>query len=229
MRALILSCLVASGLGARAAESLLPDGNFEQADPANPAQPAHWQKPDGLGAQWTNAPGAAHGRAIRLDTAVTEKAMVASWTRAGLTQWIFPNPADNPISDTYGLSFYSEAIPVQAGQPYKITFDYRGPSGGAKVWVRGWGLFQGEKRRRWETAVECRVAHPGEWTTITQEFFPTKSRPEVTEMKVMLFAYHPPGVYWFDNVRIKPITGAEYDALRKTPAPAAHGRNRPAP
>ena len=35
---------------------------------------------------------------------------------------------------------------------------------------------------------------------------PTKFRPEVTEMKVMLFAYHPPGVYWFDNVKIEPVS-----------------------
>jgi hypothetical protein len=35
-------------------------------------------------------------------------------------------------------------------------------------------------------------------------FSPTRVRPEVTEMRVMLYAYWPPGVYWFDNVRIEP-------------------------
>ncbi len=208
-----------------AAESLLRNGNLEEADPANPAKPAFWDKVDGLGVQWTNAPEAVHGKAIRMDTSIPEKAMVESWKRAGLSdKWNIPNPAGNAVAETYGLSHYSEAIPVQPGQPYKITFDYKGASGGAKVWVRGWGQFQGEKRRRWETTIECRVANPNEWTTISQEFFPTKSRPDVTEMKVMLYAFYPSGNYWFDNVKIEPITVEEYDRLRKTPAPAAHGR-----
>ena len=32
--------------------------------------------------------------------------------------------------------------------------------------------------------------------------------PEVTEMKVMLYAYWPPGLYWFDNVTIEPVADA---------------------
>jgi hypothetical protein len=227
--------ILASGFGAAwlalaadnlpAAESLVGNGSLEEADAVNPAKPACWDKVDGLGVQWTSAPEPAHGKAIRMDTAVSEKAMVESWKKADLSdKWDIPNPAGNAVAETYGLSHYSDAIPVQKGQPYKITFDYKGPSGGAKVWVRGWGQFEGEKRRRWETTVECRVANPKEWTTISQEFFPTKSRSEVTEMRVMLYAFYPPGVYWFDNVKIEPITLQEYEQLRKSPAPAAHGR-----
>jgi len=34
-------------------------------------------------------------------------------------------------------------------------------------------------------------------------FHPTKYRSNVAEFKIMLFAYHPPGVAWFDNVRVE--------------------------
>ena len=184
-------------------ESLLPNGDFQRTDPQDPAKPAGWDKPDGLGVQWTNPPGRP-GKAIRLDTAVSEQAMVAQWKKMGITQWDIPNPAGNAVSDTYGLSYYSDAIPVKSGQVYRVTFDYMGPSGGAKVWVRGWGLFAGEKRRRWETFVNCRT-QGNDWTHFEQDFHPTKFRPGVSEMKVMLFAYYPPGIYWFANVKIEPV------------------------
>jgi hypothetical protein len=184
--------------------TLVVNGGFEKADAADKAKPAGWDRVDGLGVQWTQAPDTAHGKAIRMDTRVSEKAMQEQWIKTGLTNiWNIPKPDNNPIADTYGLSLYSDPIPVKPGQAYRITFDYKGADGGAKVWVRGWGVFQGEKRRRWETYVACHSKGDG-WTTCSQVFHPTKFRPDVTEMRVMLFAYHPPGVYWFDNVRIEP-------------------------
>jgi hypothetical protein len=185
--------------------SLLPNGSFELADARDQAKPAGWDRVDGLGVQWTASPRPGHGKAIRMDTRISEQAMQAQWVKTGLTNlWNIPKPEKNAIAETYGLSLYSDPIPVQSGQAYRITFDYQGPDNGAKVWVRGWGLFQGEKRRRWETAIPC-PCKDGAWTTVSQVFHPTRARPEVTEMRVMLFAYYPPGVSWFDNIRIEPI------------------------
>ena len=223
MRYLSFCFALCGALTALSAEPIVLNGDFEQADPANAAKPAHWDQPDGLGVQWTNAPEAGHGKAIRLNTAITEKQLNEQCQKTGVEKWIIPNPTGSPVGENYGLSLYSEPMPVKKGQPYKITYDFKGASGGAKMWVRGYGEFEGEKRRRWETTVECRVANAKEWTTISQEFFPTKMR-DVTEMKVMLYAFYPSGVYWFDNVKIEPITTEEYELLRKTPAPAAHGR-----
>jgi hypothetical protein len=188
--------------------SVLPHGDFEQPDAQDKARPAGWDRVDGLGVQWTAAPDAGHGKAIRMDTRVSEQAMQAQWIKMGLTnQWNIPKPGKNAVGEAYGLSLYSDAIPVKPGQAYRITFEYQGPDGGGKVWVRGWGRFQGEKRQRWNTYVACH-GKPGVWTTCTQIFHPTQARPEVTEMKVMLFATYPDGVYWFDNVRIEPVTEA---------------------
>ena len=178
--------------------ALLANGDFSQVDPKDTGKPAGWEKPDGLGVQWVN-------KAIKMDTRVSERAMVAQWQKTGLTQWNIPNPAGNAIAETYGLSYYSDPIPVKSGQTYRVSFDYKGQSGGAKLWVRGWGMYQGEKRRRWETIVNCRTKS-GDWTRFEQDFHPTKYRPEVTEMRVMLYAYHPPGEYWFDNIKIEPVS-----------------------
>jgi hypothetical protein len=204
--AVLLLLLLTSARCPAQPASVLPHGDFEQADPRDPGWPAGWDRVDGLGVQWTNAPDAAHGKAIRMDTRISEQAMQAQWIKMGLTNlWNIPKPDKNAIAETYGLSLYSDAIPVKPGQAYRITFDYQGPDGGAKVWVRGWGMFQGEKQRRWETTVTCHCKNRA-WTTCTQDFHPTRARPEVTEMKVMLFAFYPAGVSWFDNIRIEPIT-----------------------
>ena len=200
---LILALTAAQGPAQ--SNSALPHGDFEQADAQDKGKAAGWDRVDGLGVQWTNAPDAAHGKAIRMDTRVSEQAMQAQWVRTGLTNlWNIPKPEKNPIAETYGLSLYSDPIAVKPGQAYRISFDYKGPDGGAKVWVRGWGMFQGEKQRRWETYVNCHGKN-GVWTACTQVFHPTRARPEVTEMKVMLFAFYPAGVSWFDNIRIEPI------------------------
>jgi hypothetical protein len=191
------------------AGDVLTNGDFETADPTNSLKPAGWDRVDGLGVQWTQAPDAAHGRAIRMDTRLSEQAMQAQWIKTGLTNlWNIPKPEKNAIAETYGLSLYSAAMPVKPGQTYRITFDFKGHGGGAKVWVRGYGNFAGEKRRRWETFVDCQ-SKGGGWTTQSQIFHPTKFRKEVTEMKVMLFAYYPAGEYWFDNIRIEPMEETE--------------------
>jgi hypothetical protein len=209
------------------AASLLPNGDFEQADPQDRTKPLNWDKPDGLGVQWVEAPkgvdGKSYGKAIRIDTAPSEQAIMAQWKKVGITKWDIPKPAGNAIAETYGLSYYSDPIPVSKTQAYRISFDCKGKSGGAKVWVRGWDQFQGEKRRRWETIVNC-YTKGGEWTHFSQAIFPGKARPDVTEMRVMLYGYYPAGVYWFDNVRIEPLTTAEYEAERGTSTPRPKGK-----
>ncbi|MEI7880290.1 MAG: hypothetical protein WCI95_05380 [bacterium] len=189
---------------------LLPNGDFERPDSKVPAKPAGWFMPDGLGVQWTNDPDStAHGKCIRLNTAVSEKAMVDRWQQTGLTNfWNIPKPAGNTIAETYGLSYYSDALPVKSNQAYRVTFDYKG-SGGGKVWIRCYGFHEGEMRRRYEKVILCE-GRGNEWSTQSSVFQPSRQRTEVSEMKVMLYAYYPPGLYWFDNLRIVPISQEEY-------------------
>jgi hypothetical protein len=203
MEVMGLACLLA--ISARG-QSVLPNGDFEQGDPAKPGKAAHWELSDGLAVQWTDAPAVAgapaHGKAIRMDTSLSEKAVVASDAKAGLTQWVFPKPADSPIAETYGLSLYSEAMPVTPGKTYRVTFDYLAPKGTAgKLWFRAYADVDGQKKRVYEGTIEC--AGSGTWKEFTGLFHPTKYRPNVAEFKIMLFAFYPPGVAWFDNVRVE--------------------------
>ncbi|OGV62945.1 MAG: hypothetical protein A2498_05705 [Lentisphaerae bacterium RIFOXYC12_FULL_60_16] len=210
------SCLVlVTSVGAEEpAAALVRNGDFEAADAVEPARPAFWFQPDGLGVQWTNEPASpAHGKCIRMNTAISETAMVEQWEKTGLTNfWNIPQAAGNAVADTYGLSYYSDAIPVRSGQAYRVTFDFKG-QGGAKVWVRCYGFFKGEMRRRYEKVVPCEGAGNA-WHTQSAVLHPTLQRPEISEMKVMLYAYYPPGLYWFDNLRIEPVSEAEYEQAK---------------
>ena len=197
----------ATASGGAAAGAMVKNGGFEVVDPADKEKPQFWERLDGLGVQWTNAPaddkGRAAGKAIRMNTAISEKDIDAHRKKVGLDKWVFPDAAANAIAETYGLSYYSDAMPVVKGQKYKVTAWYRGPGGGAKIWVRAYGMFQGEMRRRYEAQFSC-TGNPNTWTENSMEFTPSKMR-DVSEMKVMLYAYYPPGVYWFDNVKIEPV------------------------
>lgn len=186
------------------APSVLPNGDFEHADPARADKPAHWDLPDGLAVKWTTAPGPGHGKAIRMDTSLSEQAVVASNAQAGLTQWVFPKPQPSPIGETYGLSLYSEAVPVEAGKTYKVTFDYRSDKAtGGKLWFRGYGMVNGKMKRLYEGTIDC--SGGPEWKTFSGVFHPTKFTPNVTEWKIMLYAYYPDGVAWYDNVRVEAV------------------------
>ena len=193
-------------------QAVLRNGELEETDPANPERPLGWETPDGLGVQWVDTGDQEHGRAVRMDTRVSEKDMVAQWRKKGITDWNIPKPAGNAIAATYGLSFYSETIPVSSGQAYRVSFDFKG-AGGGKVWVRAYGEIRGKKRRRYEALANC-TATGEKWQRFSHVFHPTRVRPRVTEMKVMLYAFWPPGVYWFDNVRIEPITARQYEIER---------------
>ena len=190
------------------AQSVLLNGDFEQGDAAHPGKPLHWDATDGLGVQWTDAPaipGAPpHGKALRMNTAVSEIDMVASYQKAGLTQWVFPHPQGNAIAETYGLSLYSEVVPLEPGKNYRITFDYMSEKGTAGfILMRGYANVNGQKKRVYEKKIEC--ASQGAWKTFTDIAHPGRSPQPVDEFKIMLFAYFPAGVAWFDNVKVEPV------------------------
>ena len=180
------------------------NGGFETAGTNAVDGPLGWDLPDGLGVRWvSDADGDAHGRIILMDTRVSERDMVAQWKRCGITKWDIPNPAPGAISDTYGLSYYSEPFPAVSGAVYRLSFDYKG-AGGAKVWVRGYGRVRGELRRVYEMWAPCR-SQAGVWTRNERVFHPQSSVAEIVEFRVMLYAYYPPGLYGFDNVRVEQV------------------------
>ena len=164
---------------------------------------------DGLAVKWTKAPplpgASSHGEAIRMDTSLSEKVVVESYKKEGLAQWVFPHPQSNAIAETYGLSFYSDAIPIKPGSTYQVTFDYLAEAGTAgKLWFRAYGDVSGQKKRVYEGNVDCAGTGPA-WKQFKGLFHPTKYTPNATEFKIMLYAYYPAGVAWFDNVRVEEV------------------------
>ena len=209
LRMTIIGCLLLTS--PVFAGNLLPNGDFEQADPVDSRRPLAWDLPDGLGVQWVQSD---HGKAIRMDTQISEIRMNEQWTKLGLTNtWFVPKAAATAIAETYGLSFYSAAIPVKTGQAYRVSFDYKGATGGGKVWVRCFGPQAGESRRLYEKIVFCEKKGL-DWVHYQEVLFPTKYRPAVTEMRVMLYAYYPAGIYWFANIDIEPVSTTEYDRAK---------------
>lgn len=209
-RALAL-VLVASAL-AGAEPPLVPNGGFEAGavDEAGRERPAGWEPPDGLGVRWEEAPGG-EGRCIVLDTAVSERDLVARWRELGMDDRDIPDPSGGAVAATYGLSYHSDPVPCAPGQAYRLRFRFRGPAG-CKVWVRGYGELRGKRRRLYE-AVAAGAASD-DWRAFEHVFHPTRHRPAVGELRVMLYAYHPPGAYRFDDVSLEPIDDATYERER---------------
>lgn len=202
---------------AAGAETFPLNGGFEQADPADPRKPLGWDLPDGLGVQWLTAPGQGHGKAICLNTKISEQDMVAQWKKMAITQWDIPSPAKNAIAETYGLSLYSAAFPCEKGRPYRVRWSFIGAPGGVKVWVRGYKPDDDTGRRVYEAVSngDSHLAGAAEdWRQVEHCFHPTKNTPGVTSLKVMLFAFYPARAYWFDDLKVEPISDAEYADYR---------------
>ena len=64
------------------------------------------------------------------------------------------------------------------------------------------GVMLEQQHRLYDKVVFCGKGG-AQWVHYSEVFYPTKFRPSVIEMRVMLYAYYPGGVYWFDNVAIR--------------------------
>jgi hypothetical protein len=198
----------------RSGTNLLPNGDFEQGD----ASPLHWQKVNGLTTFWQLDPGP-RKRCIRMDTDVYERE-VLDWQKklaAGADVGKAPRktpttgPKYDTIGGTYGVPLFSDFIEVKPGAEYRLSVDVKAGWGGMffpKVFVKGYGAeakdeFGQQSRELYSTYLALRTQTAGrDWEHFSRVFHPTKATPGVKKMRVMLYAYWPPGEYYFDNVRI---------------------------
>jgi len=116
---------------------------------------------------------------------------------------------------SYGLDFYSDWIPIQAGATYRFACRYKTLGPTPKIFLKGYHAFpaqNGYPAQRRETY--RRQVHPkgarGEWHTVTADFIPGATRPEHTPafLKVDLYAYWPAGVIFWDDVVLKKVRDA---------------------
>jgi hypothetical protein len=149
-------------------------------------------------------------------------------------------PKYDTLAGLDGVWFWSDPIKVEKGKQYWLTVDVKGPGmkvfmrgypqepdlafGADEGAFQGYlkklkGEFVQERGRKafikkytWSAWVPA--GGSGEWHTYSRRerpWDPTKNTPSVQYVRVMLYPYWPPGVYYIDNVRLveyPPAAGA---------------------
>jgi hypothetical protein len=191
---------------------LVKNGDFEKGE----ASPEGWQKIDGLTTFYVAA--GQTGKGIKINTDVYHDEWVA-WQKkvkdgAVAADAPPPPPAQGPkyntVAGVYGVAYFSDPIPVQPDKAYKVSVSYRGPSSDfffPKLFIRGYGDVQGEKRVVYDAYLALRTKTQGkQWeSNVRIVEIPKDTRSPVEFVKLMLYAYWPPGTYWFDNVSMKEV------------------------
>jgi len=193
--------------------NLVKNGHFE----SGTGSPAGWEPVDGLCS--FRERGGAVGHYVRFDTDV-DLAEWQEWRKkldegADVSQAPKKTPTSgdkyNTVAGTYGVHLYSDAMPVKPGATYAITFDAKGPKADklffAKVFVKGYGE-AGSTMEYYNMYKAVKPSHDGIWEHYSRIFHPTERTPQVKFMKVMLYAYWPPGEYAFDNVQVYEVKSA---------------------
>jgi len=202
---------------------LVKNGDFESGTDA----PDGWDRPDGLTTFWARGARSDRGRFLRIDTNVLEsqwrtwREKVKAGARAADAPPKSPThaPKYDTVAGTYGIAYFSDPIAVTPGQSYKVTVACH--SGGddfffPKLFIRGYGNVAGESRVVYDAYLALRTATQGkDWETNVRLIrIPTDTRAPVTHVRLMLYAYWPPGCYEFDDVSMKEVapTAAPSDA-----------------
>ncbi len=192
-------------------KNLVKNGDFE----SGKKLPDGWERPDLLTSLWVKDKSTSGKltRCIKMDTDV----YMSDWKRR--REELKKNPDAPPwhktptsgkkyntIAGNNGVSLYGDPIPVKKAKTYTLRVDVKSNKYHAtpKVFIKGYALHKGRMRVIYKTYLNCRLNGQG-WQHFTQNFNPTSRTPKVTEMRVMLFAYWPPGQYFFDNVKITQV------------------------
>lgn len=210
--------------------NLVVNGDFEAAG----EQPRGWEKVNNL-TLFLEPGDKEHGRVLRIDSDVYE-AEAKGWAErlkagAPLAEAPKKTPTRGPKYDTvagnYGVHNYSDAIAVTPGKTYRLEINYRGKTDDfffPKLFFRGWAEVAGEDRIVTDGYLSLRsMEQTGRWKR-NQRLF-TVPRPEelggrtVKYVRLMIYAYWPPGQYWFDNVGLyEVVAGPDGKPVEEKPA-----------
>ncbi len=191
---------------------LVKNGGFE----TGTKTPDAWQRLDGLTTFWSAA--GPTGKCLKINTDVYHDEWVA-WQKkykAGATadQAPTPTPTTGPKYDTvagiYGVAYDSAPIPVTPGKAYKVSIQYKGKSTDfffPKLFIRGWADVGGEKRVVYDAYLALRCATAGkQWESNVRICeIPTDTQSKIEYVVLKVYAYWPPGTFYFDNVSMKEV------------------------
>ncbi len=141
-------------------------------------------------------------------------------------------PKYDTLAGLDGVWFYSDYIPVERNKAYWLTLDVKGPEimvwlvgypekpdttfgadqGALQQFLQeSKGTAEPQKRGRrafihkytWKG--QMKAGGPNEWKTYSRRekpFEPTKNTPNVRYVRVLVYPYWPPGLYYVDNVKL---------------------------
>ena len=193
--------------------NLVPNGSFER---GKGGAPVTWQRPDGLTSFWVSDP-LRKGKCLKIDTDVAKeeyRARQKEMTKDPVPPAKPKTPTTGDKYDTVagveGVSYYSAWIRVTPGQHYRLEADVRTEQGTKtpKIFVKGYLVDPRrpkphQRRVAYKKYLNCPATV--KWQTFRTTFCPTVRSADVTWLRVMIFAYWPPGIYYFDNVKVVPV------------------------
>ncbi len=196
--------------------NLIENGSFDKGEKT----PDGWEKANALTSFYVNEEG--RGRIVKMDSRVDRK-QALDWMKkfkenpdAVPPKPEYPKNELDAIAGNEGVWLDSALIDVKPGQNYKLSVDYKG-QGSPIVWIKGF-LFH-PVRKDYADAYQTRLVpdNPDKdnWKTYSIGFNPTERSPKVEKMKVRIYGYWPPGIYYFDNVRVEEISPEEMAELVK--------------
>jgi TolB-like protein len=189
---------------------LVKNGGFE----TGAKSPDNWQRIDGLTTFWP-AEGRA-GKGLKIVTDVYHDQWV-EWQKqykAGASADKAPAAAQtsgnkyDTVAGIYGVAYDSDPIPVAPGKSYKVSISYKGKSDDfffPKLFIRGWARVGDEDRVVYDAYLALRCATGGkEWESNVRIIdVPKDTQSPVKYVKLKIYAYWPPGTFYFDDVSMK--------------------------
>lgn len=197
--------------------SLLKNGDFEKGT----GWPENWEKTKAAGSDAKTQAG------VQIETATGEAAHGR----------VLHMKMDKAAADAPGMMIISEPLAVTQGKTYHVSVEVKSMAPAVILFVKGMGDYvakNGKNSVLYEKKQESRLKK-GEWGVMSFDFTPGyrglndaqrkvyEKRgikvPTVNRIQIELFAYHPAGEVYFDNVRVtEGATGPAYiteDATKK--------------
>ena len=183
--------------------NLVPNGDFEKGR----LMPAHWgsnAKKDPTVQVYESA----KGRVIEGKNLLWNKTESST---GRCIEFRLDEPAKQwtSIAATSGMEYESEYIPCAYNKKYKLSIDIKsvginGKKNGPEVKVFVKAYRYDKKRKKsfevYRAPMHCYPEKPGDWSTCSRTFKIKVSTAQ--KMKVVVYAYWPKGVVYFDNVRL---------------------------
>ncbi len=203
----VLLLLAALASGQETERNLVGNGAFDEGTPRATKIPG-WTEVDGLTTFFTTTP--SRGRVLKIDTDVLLEEANARWkemelpleerpkaSRKGPTQ----PPKYDTVGGTTGAKIYSDYIRVESNMRYRLKVDVKSDAPTVMIFIKGYAKFQGGFRKYYQCYKNIVNPEPG-WHTYERTFNPTFRSPDVSHIRVMPYAYWPPGEAFVDRIEI---------------------------